>query len=87
MIIPFIVQTSVGPFSDALNLPDDHEFSPEEIENMKQQRASKWETFMIEARNRVYEVIEEPAVQESVVQDPPVEDPPVDTEPGAAGEI
>lgn len=42
MQIRFSYDTKYGVFSDALNLPDDHEFSDAEIEAMKEQRRDNW---------------------------------------------
>jgi hypothetical protein len=42
MRIIFSFDTTYGKFCDALNLPDDHTFSDDEIEAMKQQRLTNW---------------------------------------------
>lgn len=42
MKIDFEFDTQYGKFSDALYLPDDQVFSPEEIDTMKQQRLGNW---------------------------------------------
>lgn len=42
MNIDFQFQTKYGTFSDALILPDDHNFTEEELTAMKQQRLDKW---------------------------------------------
>lgn len=42
MKINFSFPSQYGTFSDALHLPDDHEFTDVEIEAMKQQRFDKW---------------------------------------------
>lgn len=42
MKIDFEFDTQYGKFSDALYLPDDHEFSDTEIAAMQQQRLSNW---------------------------------------------
>jgi hypothetical protein len=42
MQIIFTFETQYGLFCDALNLPDDHQFSNEELEIMKQQRLNNW---------------------------------------------
>ena len=42
IIINFSFDTKYGQFSDALCLPDDHQFSTEELESMKQQRLNNW---------------------------------------------
>lgn len=40
--IDFEFDTPNGLFRDALHLADDHEFTTEEIEAMKQQRLDNW---------------------------------------------
>lgn len=42
MKIDFTFDTEHGSFSDALVLPDDHTFTDDEIEVMKQERLSNW---------------------------------------------
>jgi hypothetical protein len=42
MQIRFSFETKYGTFSDALNLPDDHEFSDQEILAMQEQRRDNW---------------------------------------------
>lgn len=40
--IDFEYETAHGKFRDALHLPNDHTFTEEEIEQMKQQRLDNW---------------------------------------------
>ena len=40
--IRFTFETRFGPFSDALYLPEDHTFTDEQIEAMKQERLTNW---------------------------------------------
>lgn len=40
--IRFTYETRFGPFSDALYLPEDHTFTDEQIEAMKQERLTNW---------------------------------------------
>jgi len=40
--IDFEFQTVHGKFADALHLPDDHTFTPEQIEAMKAERVNNW---------------------------------------------
>jgi hypothetical protein len=40
--IRFTFDTAFGPFSDALNLPDDHTLTDAELEAMKQDRLANW---------------------------------------------
>lgn len=40
--IVFSFQTQFGEYRDALNLPDDHGMTEEEISAMKQQRLDNW---------------------------------------------
>ena len=42
MQIIFKFDTPFGSFCDALNLPDDHGLSDEQIEAMKQERLTNW---------------------------------------------
>ena len=42
MKIDFEFQTQYGMFRDALHLPDDHTFTDDEIQAMKQQRLDNW---------------------------------------------
>ena len=42
MKIDFEFDTPHGVFRDALHLPDDHTFSPEEIQLMKEERVDNW---------------------------------------------
>ena len=42
MKIDFEFQTQYGVFRDALHLPDDHAFTDDEIQAMKQQRLDNW---------------------------------------------
>lgn len=42
MKIDFEFETPHGLFRDALHLPDDHTFTDEEIQTMKQQRVDNW---------------------------------------------
>lgn len=42
MKIDFEFQTPYGLFRDALHLPDDHTFTDDEIQTMKQQRVDNW---------------------------------------------
>lgn len=42
MKIDFEFETAHGKFADALHLPDDHTFTDDEIQAMKQQRVDNW---------------------------------------------
>jgi len=46
MQIRFSYETKYGMFSDALNLPDDHNYTDAEIEAMKQQRRDNWVSYI-----------------------------------------
>jgi len=48
-----------GTFRDAIHLADDHDYTDEEIEAMKQQRFDNWVAHIIEMSNRPPEVIPE----------------------------
>jgi len=58
MKIDFEFETKYGKYSDALYLPDDHTFTDDEIQAMKQQRLDAWVSF-IENPPIVDEIIEE----------------------------
>jgi len=55
MIIDFEFDTKYGTFRDALVLPDDHTYTDEELEAMKQTRLDNWiavvEAPSVEAEN------------------------------------
>ena len=59
MKIDFRITTEIGDYSDALDLPDDHQFTAEEIEAMKQERAQQWVALVHEMSS-----VAEPQVQE-----------------------
>jgi hypothetical protein len=63
--IDFEFDTPHGMFRDALHLPEDHTFTDEEIQAMKQQRVDNW--IAVVTAPPVEEVIEE-------VIDTPVEE-------------
>jgi len=42
MQIKFTYETKYGIFSDALNLPEDHGFTPAELIAMQEQRRDAW---------------------------------------------
>ena len=42
MQIIFKFETQFGSFCDALNLPDDHGLTDEQLEAMKQERLTNW---------------------------------------------
>lgn len=46
MQIRFSYETKYGTFSDALNLPDDHNYSDAEIEAMKVERVNNWVAYI-----------------------------------------
>ena len=56
--IDFEFDTPYGMFRDALHLPDDHTFTDEEIQAMKQQRVDNW--IAVVTAPPVEEVIEPP---------------------------
>jgi hypothetical protein len=70
--IDFEFQTPHGLFRDALHLADDHTFTDEEIQAMKQQRVDNW--IAVVTAPPVEEVIEETFVDEiSMEETLPVE--------------
>ena len=46
MQIRFSYETKYGVYSDALNLPDDHNYSDTEIQTMKEQRRDNWVAYI-----------------------------------------
>jgi hypothetical protein len=44
--INFVIEQNGERFADALHLEDDHTFTDEQIEAMKQARFDKWYTFI-----------------------------------------
>ena len=70
MIIQFKFNTEYGVFSDALNLPDDHGITDEQLELLKQQRVDNWIAVITAPA-------EEPAPEEPVTEEPALEEPPM----------
>ena len=62
MKIDFEFETPHGLFRDALHLADDHTFTDDEIQAMKQQRVDNW--IAVVTAPPVEEVIEETPVEE-----------------------
>lgn len=46
MQIRFSYDTKYGTFNDALNLPDDHGFTEQELEAMKEARRDRWVAYI-----------------------------------------
>jgi hypothetical protein len=46
MQIRFSFETKYGTYSDALNLPDDHNYTEQEIESMKISRRDNWVSYI-----------------------------------------
>ena len=42
MRLEFEFTTEFGVYRDAINLPDNHGYTPEQIEEMKRQRVNNW---------------------------------------------
>jgi len=57
--IDFTFDTEYGVFSDSLSLPDDHTFTDDEIEAMKQERLSNWIAIITPAEQVEEIIIEE----------------------------
>ena len=57
MKIDFTFDTEYGSFSDALVLPDDHTFTENELEVMKQERLSNWIAIITTPAEQVEEII------------------------------
>ena len=82
MQIRFSYATKYGTFSDALNLDDNHSFTEEEIETMKEQRRDAWIAHVDYASS--IETVEEPVVETPAEEAPaetPVEHAPEETPP------
>jgi hypothetical protein len=62
MVINFTFDTEYGYFSDALVLPDDHTFTDDDLEVMKQERLSNW--IAIITAPPLEEVVEEIIIEE-----------------------
>jgi hypothetical protein len=58
MKIDFEFDTPNGVFRDALNLPDDHAFTEEEVQAMKQGRVDNWLV-----------IVNAPPIEEAVAED------------------
>lgn len=67
MQIRFSFQTKYGMFNDALNLPDDHTFTEEELNQMKEQRRDNWITHIETASSEI--------LPEEVITEAPAETP------------
>ncbi len=63
MQIRFSYETKYGTFSDALNLPDDHGFTEEELINMQEQRRDNWIAYI--DTTHVESATEEQIIQET----------------------
>lgn len=74
--IDFIKSSADGvyTYADALHLPDNHSFTDEQIEAMKQERFDNWLNMIL---NPPAPPVEEPVVTEEPVA-PPVEEPVVE---------
>ena len=59
--IDFKVDTKYGQYSDCLHLSDDHTFTDEEIEQIKQQRINNWISYIENAANEI------PVVEDTIV--------------------
>ncbi len=63
MQIRFSYETKYGTYSDALNLPDDHNYTEQEIEAMKIARRDNWVSY-----------IDNTQTQETPVEETPIEE-------------
>lgn len=66
MKINFTFDTEYGVFSDAITLEDNHSFTSEEIEAMKQERLANWIT--------VITTPVEPSVVEPIAEEGPLDE-------------
>jgi hypothetical protein len=58
--IDFSFDTQYGVYRDALHLDDNHSFTEQEIEAMKQERVDNWIAVITTPTEQVEEIIEEP---------------------------
>jgi len=58
--IDFTFDTQHGIYRDALYLDDNHSFTEQEIESMKQERVDNWIAIITTPTEQVEEIIEEP---------------------------
>ena len=65
MQIRFSYETKYGTFSDALNLPDDHEFTEQELIIMQEQRRDNWIAYI--DSTQVDNVVEEQTTNSETV--------------------
>ena len=63
MKIDFTFDTEYGVFSDAISLPDDHTFTDDEIEAMKQERLSNWIAIITTLAEPIFETPAEDIVE------------------------
>jgi hypothetical protein len=61
--IDFTFDTEYGVFSDAISLPDDHTFTDDEIEAMKQERVDNWIAIITAPSEEVIETPTEDIVE------------------------
>ena len=61
MQIRFSYETKYGTYSDALNLPDDHNYTEQEIEAMKIARRDNWISYIDNSQTQENPVEEVPA--------------------------
>jgi len=55
MMIDFEISRDGVVYRDALSLPDDHTFTDQEIENMKEAKYAAWVAFIEQASQEVIE--------------------------------
>lgn len=55
-------------FKDAIHLPDNHSFTPEEIEAMKQERFERWYAYVTNPPEEVVEEVVEEVIEEVIEQ-------------------
>lgn len=68
MQIRFSYETKYGTFSDALNLPDDHTFTEQELEQMKEQRRDNWVAFIDSTQDTVVQEDQQTTDQETITE-------------------
>jgi hypothetical protein len=57
MIITFKYETKYGAYSDALHLDDNHTFTEDEIEDMKQKRLDNWIAYIESPKDPIQPIL------------------------------
>lgn len=74
MQIIFKFETPFGSFCDALNLPDDHGLSDEQLEAMKQERLVNWLAIVNPSPEQIEAMRLQQEIIDAAAADTPVEE-------------